>query len=120
MSKFELKDLEQYNEDDIFVIDSQTQFKLDTSAHSIFKLQNFLNKNQNFNNLSATLDKDSDLEFLRIMLSEKDALRVVNEFSKKYKMSTILYIVHEMFSFWFKQTTGQDINAVLEAQQTKK
>lgn len=109
MSRFELKDLENYNESDVFIIDKNTAFNLDTSAHSIFKLQQFLNTYKNFEHISPTLSEKADVEFLNIMLNDQDVNIVLNDFRKKYKFNAIMHIIQTMFAFWFKQATGQEL-----------
>ncbi|MCE6061890.1 hypothetical protein J8A71_03220 [Mycoplasmopsis agalactiae] len=109
MANFTLKDLEKYNEPDIFIIDEKTKFKVDTSAHSILKYQQFVNKYKDFQNISYELSEKADREFLEIMLYKNDASKVINEFKYKYKPQAIVYIIHELLKFWLKQTTGTNL-----------
>ncbi|MCS4536748.1 hypothetical protein NXS15_01205 [Mycoplasma sp. CSL7475-4] len=119
MAKFTLHELENWNEPDVFVVDKNLSFNLDTTAHSIFKLQRFINTYGDFQNPAPSLNSKADRDFLGIMLKPKDVENFINVINKKFKAVHVPEIVHQMFSFWFKQATGQDLAEVEKAQEKK-
>ncbi|QJR43636.1 hypothetical protein HLA87_02455 [Mycoplasma miroungigenitalium] len=120
MARFNLKDLENWNEPDVFIIDDALSFNLDTTAHSIFKLQQFINKYGDFNNSTKSLNTQADKDFLNIMLKPADVDKFIKSVNRKYKAMHVTQIVHQMFQFWFSQATGQDLNQLEQLQETTK
>lgn len=112
MSRLKLTDLQKYTDPDVFEIDAETRFTIDSTANSLFKLQNFLAKYKDFEKISPQLNKTADREFLSIMLKPQDVDKVLKEFKYKYKTQALNYIVIELFNFWYKCTTGQELSEI--------